>query len=134
MSNTLAKPELLKPYRVLTLVTAVLVLLQAFFAGQWIFKGNADLLDLHEIMANVLFLGLVVQFFLATMIRFPGQAGRVIVGANALMVLLTTAQIGLGYSGSNSADARAWHVPLGVLLFGLAIAIASYSWRPTESN
>ncbi len=132
-ANVLARPELLKPYRLLTLITAALVLLQAVFAGQWLFKGNEDFLNLHEIMANVLFLGLVIQLLLAFLIKFPGQSGRLIVGANAALVVLTTMQIGLGYSGSDSANATAWHVPLGVLLFGLAVGIASYSSRPIET-
>ena len=132
--STVAKPELVNPYRLLTLVTAALVLLQAVFAGQWIFKGSSDLLRAHEIMANVLFLALVVQLFLAILIRFPGQTGRLLVGANAAMVVLTTVQIGLGYSGEDSADATAWHVPLGVLLFGLAVAIATFSATQSRSD
>jgi hypothetical protein len=38
-------------------------------------------------------------------------------------------QIGLGYTGSDSATAAAWHVPGGVAVFGLAVWSLALSTR-----
>ncbi len=131
-NRRIGKPEWLRPYQWLTVVTALLVLVQAVLASQWIFKGEADLLDAHEVVANILFLMVIGQAALTIMIRFGGRFGRQLLLLNGLLVLLTLAQIGLGYSGRDSADAKAWHVPLGVLLFGLAVVIATMAARPSE--
>jgi hypothetical protein len=40
-------------------------------------------------------------------------------------VLLVIGQLGLGYSGRESATALSLHIPNGVLIFGLSIAIVS---------
>lgn len=131
--NTTRKPELAGAYRIMTLITAALVLVQPVLAGQWMFKGGSDYLRAHEIMANLVFLSAAIQLLLAILIRFPGKTGRNLILANAALVILTTVQIGLGYSGEDSANATAWHVPLGVFLFGLSVAIASFSARRGEN-
>lgn len=51
-----------------------------------------------------------------------------------LLALLVIVQTGLGYLGRDSADALAVHVPLGVLIFGIAslltnVAFAGHSLR-----
>ncbi|MGD9713488.1 MAG: hypothetical protein AB7V46_15690 [Thermomicrobiales bacterium] len=130
----IGKPEWLPAYRILTFVTAISVLVQAILASQWLFKGEANLLDLHEVIANVFFLVVVLQTVMTILMRFPGAWGRQLLLANGMLVLLTLAQTGLGYSGRESADAKAWHVPLGVLLFGMAIAISSLALRPAERD
>ncbi|MBI1843269.1 MAG: hypothetical protein HYR89_01435 [Actinobacteria bacterium] len=38
-----------------------------------------------------------------------------------ILAAVLTGQIGLGYLGRETAEAAAWHVPLGVLSFGLAV-------------
>jgi hypothetical protein len=40
-------------------------------------------------------------------------------------VLLVVAQLGLGYSGRESATAMSFHIPNGVLIFGLSVAIVA---------
>lgn len=131
-NQRIGKPEWLRPYQWLTVLTALLVLLQPVLAGQWLFKGDADLLDAHGVVANILFLVVIVQTVLTYMIRFAGRLGQQMLLLNGLLVVLTVVQIGLGYSGSDSADAIAWHIPLGVLIFGLAVAIASLATRPSD--
>jgi hypothetical protein len=64
------------------------------------------------------------------------KAGGVkIVIWNAALLVLVISQIGLGYSGRDSADAAAVHVPMGVLTFGLSVLIAgmafSQRWERT---
>src|SRR3546814_11575297 len=49
------------------------------------------------------------------------RAGRHAVVVAVLLAVVLTTQIGLGYAGRNSAEAAAWHIPNGVLAFGLAV-------------
>jgi hypothetical protein len=44
---------------------------------------------------------------------------------NGLLLVLTLIQVGLGYSGRTDLDARAWHLPLGVFIFGLSAGVAA---------
>ena len=48
-----------------------------------------------------------------------------VVGAD--LVVLVVAQLGLGYSGRDSAGAAALHVPNGVLIFGITTALVALS-------
>jgi uncharacterized membrane protein len=117
------RPNLAPIFRWLTLATALLVLLQAVLAGRglWI---DPDFIDMHEVVANLLFLVVVVQLVLAFAIGIPGELGRRLKWMNLVLLVALVVQIALGYSGPESREAAAWHIPLGVFIFGLAGAIA----------
>ncbi len=117
------RPNLVPIFRWLTILTAGLVLIQALFAGRGLWL-NRTFIDYHEMLANVLFIVVVVQLVLAFAIGIPGRLGKRLLGLNAALVLLTLVQTGLGYSGRTELEARAWHIPLGVLIFGLAVIVA----------
>lgn len=118
------RPNLAPYYRWIALLTAVLVLLQAILAGQWL-GGHQKYIDYHEIVANILFIVVIVQFALTIAIGIPGDLGKRLLGMNATLIVLMLIQIGLGYGGRTNLDARAWHLPLGVFIFGLAAGIAA---------
>lgn len=118
------RPNLAPYYRWLVLATPVLVLLQAILAGQWL-GGHQKYIDYHEIVANILFLLVIVQLVLTFVIGIPGELGKRLLVMNVLLVGLMVVQVGLGYGGRTNLDARAWHLPLGVFIFGLAVAIAA---------
>jgi hypothetical protein len=127
-TKPMRRPNLAPIFRWLTLVTAILVLLQAILAGRglWI---DPDFIDMHEIVANLLFLVVVVQLALAFAIGIPGDLGRRMKVMNAVLLVALVVQIALGYSGPESREAAAWHIPLGVFIFGLAGAIADMAPR-----
>lgn len=102
-------------------LTVVLVLVQAGLAGPAWFTG-ADLFGLHGHLGSAVMVLTLVSFVL----MFVTRQGWPIRTAQALAVLATTAQLGLGYAGHRSdiAGASAVHVPLGVALLGLTVAIA----------
>jgi hypothetical protein len=114
-------------YRWLTVVTVALVLVQAILAGQGLFD-DPEQLDVHGFVGNLTFLAVVGQAILAYLATTRRAIGRLELALNALLVLLVVAQLGLGYSGRDSADAAAWHVPNGVLIFGLASALVAMAW------
>jgi hypothetical protein len=119
----LARPHLLTYYRIAAVVTVALVLLQALLAGRWIGKLDEDYLNLHEIVANLVFLAVLALGGLAIALGVPAAWKTRFVGLHALLVVLVVAQIGLGYG---SREAIAWHVPNGVLIFGLAVYVHSF--------
>jgi hypothetical protein len=118
------RPNLAPYYRWLVLVTPVLVLLQAILAGQWL-GGHQDYIDYHEMVANLLVILVIVQLILTVLIGIPGDLGKRLLAMNGLLLVLTVIQVGLGYSGRTDLDARAWHLPLGVFIFGLSAGIAA---------
>lgn len=118
------RPNLAPIYRWLVVITSGLVLLQALFAGRFL-SGSPDYIDYHEILANVLFVVAVVQLALTVAIGIPGGLGKRLLWLNAALAVLILVQTGLGYSGRTELEARAWHIPLGVLIFGLTVAIAA---------
>lgn len=104
-------------YRWLSILTAVLLLVQPILAGQFLFNGKNDYVDIHEMLGNVILLTAAGQLVLAFLARATYGIG--LVGHNAGLVVLVVAQIGLGYSGRDNTDSLAYHLPLGVLLFGM---------------
>ncbi len=110
----------------LLLITAVLI--QAVLAGRgWFLDG--DVIKIHGYVGNATFL---LTIALAMLGLAATRSIRVVLPL-ALLVILTTAQIGLGYAGRDSATAAAWHVPNGVLIFGLSV-LAAVSALRTSAN
>lgn len=98
---------------IVTALMAALVVVTAAIAGRSLF-GDWDIV-IHGGIGNALF----VLAIAAAVLSFATDApGRVVVGAFAFL-LLSFAQIGLGYLGRDTAEAAAWHVPNGVLLMGI---------------
>lgn len=106
-------------YRWVSILTAVLLLIQPILAGQFAYNGKSDLENVHAMLGNVIFLTAVGQLVLAFLARKTYGIG--LVGHNAGLVVLVVAQIGLGYAGDSVDRPKelAYHIPLGVLLFGM---------------
>jgi hypothetical protein len=111
------RPQLVLWFTIFSALTAVLVLLQAFMAGRFLFVG-ADLLQEHEIMANVVFLSVLIQLGLLFGIGLPQPQRTRLLVLNGLLLLLVIVQISLGYGDSGTATA--WHVANGTFLMGLS--------------
>jgi hypothetical protein len=97
----------------------VLVLLQAFMAGRGWFL-DPDLLKDHGYVGDVTFISVVLQCILVARMGIPNPLRNRLLGLNGLLLILVTIQLALGYNGRDSSTAAAWHVPNGVLIFGLA--------------
>ena len=100
--------------RWITRVQAALVFLQAAFAGQFL-DGNDVALSLHQGNAELIFWVAIAQLVIAITVwrrRGPGWPAA----ASLLLLLAITFQLGLGYSRQ-----IAFHVPLGVAIFGTTV-------------
>jgi hypothetical protein len=111
----------MREYRWAVVATAALVLVQAVLAGRGWFVDLA-LIEIHGWVGNATFLTAIGQAALAFAGWRRGTLGRAEVVLGGLLVALVVAQIGLGYSGRESAGAASWHVPNGVLIFGVSAA------------
>jgi hypothetical protein len=94
----------------------------------WFLDG--DVIKIHGYVGNATFLLAVA---LATLGLAATRSIRVVLPL-ALLVILTTVQIGLGYAGRDSATAAAWHVPNGVLIFGLSVLAAVSALRASANG
>lgn len=99
-------------------VLAALVLIQAAMAGHSgrLSGGPVDI-EAHGIVGHVTFLVSIASFVLALV----GRVARDRLVVAGLLLGLIVAQVGLGFTGRSSGSAAAWHVPNGVLIFGLAV-------------
>ena len=120
MTNTTADREQTHPalracHRAGVHLLALLILVQAMLAGRALFGTWS--ITVHGVTGNVTFTVALAVGALA----FLGRAGRTAVLLALILAAVLTLQIGLGYLGRETAEAAAWHVPLGVLSFGLAV-------------
>lgn len=103
--------------RILASVVALMVLIQAAMAGHSNRLFGGINIELHGVVGNATFTLIMVELVLAFVIKAGTGRLAVLGGLTALAI----AQTGLGYMGRSSLDAAGWHVPLGVVIFGLAI-------------
>jgi hypothetical protein len=113
----------LRGLRAVASVHVALILVQAVFAGRFLAGDDAGL-RLHEGNAELIVTVGLVQLVVALLAWRPGRGpGWPALASLALLVAEVT-QMGFGYEGR-----LAVHVPLGVAIFGLAVAVALASWR-----
>lgn len=99
------------------------ILVQASLAGQ-IIAGNHSLVTAHRVVAEFLPVMSLALVVVAWMDRGAYRHGKTMVGASIVAVVLLVAQTGLGFIGRSSVAAIGIHVPLGVALLGLYVAMA----------
>jgi len=126
--NRLKRPNLVTPLKWLAALTTVLVLIQAFLAGRGWYV-DFDLIETHGIIGNITFLAAIGLLLLTWLIGIPGSLGKRLLGLTAVLAFLVGVQTGLGYEGRDSAQAASWHIPNGVLVFGLTIAVLSLVYQ-----
>ena len=117
------KPQLLSPIVTLSWANAIIVLLMALLGGR--FFVEPSVIDVHGYIGNLFFVLVLVQAGLLVVAGISGWLGKLLMGLAVVSALLVVAQLGLGYSGRTSATAMSFHIPNGVLIFGLSVAIIS---------
>ena len=109
-------------------ILAVLILVQAFLAGRHLFGAWG--IAVHGVIGNTAFL-LAIALVAVSIVRPRDKAA---LAASAVLALLLTTQIGLGYAGRTNLNAAAWHIPNGVLSFGIAVYLATRSTRTVDAE
>ncbi|MBV1853870.1 hypothetical protein [Catellatospora tritici] len=111
------------PFRLLITIAAILLLLQAVLAGQFL-SGIYASLAAHAANATLAGFTVLVAAFAAILLRWPGRGPWWPALATFGLFLLTGFQIGMGY-----ARLLAVHIPLGVSVIALAGFLTGWSWR-----
>jgi hypothetical protein len=113
-------------YRIVATLAAVLLFIQSILAGQFIADKNDKVaFMLHRDNAIVSVIVVLVLVVAAILSVWPG-GGRRTVLPRAIGLLVVTA----GEAAAGFAKLTALHIPLGVLLIGIAAWMAISSWFP----
>lgn len=110
--------------RVSALFVAVFVFVQPVLAGLFV-TGEVGMLGLHSVNANLIALLVIVQAVAAILLWRPGRGPAWPIWISIAYLVLIEAQAGFGY-----ARLVALHIPFGVALFGLAVAMLIGTWSP----
>jgi hypothetical protein len=117
-------------YRIVATVAAVLLFAQSILAGEFVGdKNDRFAFMLHRenaILATVVVLLLVVAAILSVR---PGGGPRTVL-PRAIGLLVVTA----GEAAAGFAKLTQLHIPLGVLLIGIAAWMAISSWVPPRAR
>ena len=107
-----------RAHRIVAEVLLALVLVQAVVAGHFLFGDWS--IQVHGYLGNGSFvLGLVL-----VALALVDRTDRTRLVLSAVLVVALFAQTGLGYVGRETPEAAAWHVPLGVAIFGFTAFLA----------
>ena len=110
--------------RALTTLVTALILVQPVLAGLFV-TGDVGMLEMHSMTASILVAVIFLQLVAAILVWRPGRGPAWPAGACAALFVTAELQSGMGY-----ARLVAVHIPLGVLLFGLSVALLVAVWSP----
>lgn len=111
----------------------MLVLVQAGLAGQFLYK-DSGLVSAHRVVAEflpLLSLALLVLSWVQNKASVALPRGEFAV--SLAVFVLVVAQTGLGFIGRSQPGIAAIHIPLGVLIFGLATQNAVSTWAGSRN-
>ncbi|MEV4244630.1 hypothetical protein AB0J63_14590 [Streptosporangium canum] len=113
---------LLYGLRILVTAQAVALVVAASFAGQAV-QGGEDLAETHVMVGMVVHLIALLQIVAAVLVWRPGRgAGWPALASLGLLL------VGMGQHFS--WEMLGTHVPSGLALFGLTVAVLIWAWSP----
>jgi hypothetical protein len=104
------------------------VLAQPVLAGMFL-TGDVDAIALHGAIGTALGFVTLVTAVLSLGYVIGGHGRLWILPALVALFLVEGVQIGVGYAG-----VLQWHVPLGVVVVGLAVLLAAWAWTPSAAR
>jgi hypothetical protein len=110
-------------FRLTITTAAVLAFDQAVFAGQFL-SGSYGALHLHRDTATYTVAAIAASIVTAILWRLAGAGPRWPLVASTVLFILTALQTWLGYQLILAA-----HIPLGVTVIVLLIALTAAAWR-----
>ena len=113
---------LLYGLRVAVVAQAAAIVVAASFAGQGLQSGGA-LVETHVMVGMVAVLIAVIQIVVAVLYWRPG-------GGRGWPALASVGLLLVGAGQPFSAEAFGIHLPSGVTLFGLTVALLVWAWSP----
>lgn len=114
------QPKLRKAFQWLAVLMFVLLAVQPALGG-WLTFRNREVIDIHAIVANTMYLIGVLLVILAMVAGFTRKT--TLAGWSILLLVMLTAQMGLGYGAREERGLAAFHIPLGVFSFGVGLIL-----------
>lgn len=118
-------PGLLPALRILVTAQAVGLIVAASFAGRAV-GGGDDLAETHVMAGMVVHLIALLQIVAAVLVWRPGRGAGWPALASLVLFLAGMAQ-------HLSWEALGTHVPSGVAMFGLTVAVLIWAWSPAAA-
>lgn len=116
---------MLPAFKWLSVLLFILVAVQPILGGEVIYRDR-DILTVHAMVANTIFLVVLV---LAGLSFFAGFSRKTrMVGTSLLLLVMVTAQIGLGYAAEGRPNIAALHIPMGVFTFGVTLLLMLFAF------
>lgn len=112
--------------RVLIMLTGLAILAQALFAGMFL-GGDSGMREVHGTGSMVVLALGVIQLIVAVLYWRPWRGSGFPALASLVLVVAVVVQSMTGGAGVTSV-----HVPLGMLMFGLAVWLAMWTLRPAS--
>lgn len=106
----------------LVLLVTAAVLVQAALAGQFV-SGLSNALPTHGAVGGMLELAALLLLIIAIAHRFAGERSRTVLIGSILLAVALEVQAMLGWAPG--AFPTAVHVPLGVAIFAVAVALST---------
>jgi hypothetical protein len=125
ISSSIAPTWPLWTYRIVATLAAVLLFVQSILAGQFIADKHDKLAFMLHRENAIFSVALVLVLVIAAILTVWPGGGRKAVLPRAIGLLVVTA----GEAVAGFTKLTALHVPLGVLLIGIAAMMAVLSWR-----
>jgi hypothetical protein len=113
-------------FRTTITAAAILAFNQAVLAGQFL-SGTYTALRMHRDMANYTVAAIAASIITAILWRRVGEGPRWPLPASVALFALTALQTFLGYRLILAA-----HIPLGVVVIMLLVALTVAAWRPSR--
>lgn len=111
--------------RWLSVITTLLVLVQAALIGQALYLGEISLLSLHGWLGSGSFLLAILLTGATFLVVQRGELPRSALILGVVVVVLMVAQLGLGYMGRRGGWPAAVHIPNGVVIAALLSALVA---------
>lgn len=128
MESAESSPNVLvRFYPWIALVTGVWILVQAVLIGRGLY-GSFDLVETHGQAGNLTFILVIALLIGAWMGRKAGVMTSLELILSGALLVLTFAQLGLGYEGRDSSTAASLHIPNGILITGVATALTTVAF------
>lgn len=109
-----------KAFQWLAVVMFILLAIQPLLGG-WITFRDRSAIDIHAMVANTMFLIAVLLVVLSLMAGFTRRTAMA--GWSIVLLITIVAQMGLGYGIRESRDLGAFHIPMGVISFGVGLIL-----------
>lgn len=94
--------------------------------GGWLLYRDRGAIDLHAVVANGIF---VIAVLLVALSLTSGFSRKLrMAGWSIAMLVMITAQMGLGYGAEGRPTVAALHIPVGVFIFGASLVLMLFAY------